>query len=81
MADNIEQDAEWERMEPLKLYELNREKNNQNPDLKKRLIATAPHRLIEASTSKHLGGGLNIIPDICCHIFCTLMSTGIFPTV
>ena len=57
MADNIEQDAEWERMEPLKLYELNREKNNQNPDLKKRLIATAPHRLIEASTSKHLGGG------------------------
>ena len=57
LTENITKDAEWERMEPHKLYELNREKYDQNPELKERLIATAPHRLIEASTSKKWGGG------------------------
>ena len=40
---------EWERIGPHKIYELNREKYNQNPHLRAKLIATAPHRLIEAS--------------------------------
>ena len=46
----------WERIAPHKLYELNRAKFNQNPHLRARLIATAPHRLIEASIDKKWGG-------------------------
>ena len=47
---------EWERISPHKLYELNREKFKQNPTLLARLIATAPHRLIEASIDQKWGG-------------------------
>ena len=46
----------WERLAPHKLYELNREKFTQNPHLRARLIATAPHRLIEASIDQKWGG-------------------------
>ena len=47
---------EWERISPHKLYELNREKFKQNPHLRAKLIATAPHRLIEASIDQKWGG-------------------------
>ena len=57
LTENITPDLEWERMAPHKLFQLNKAKYDQNPPLRKRLIETAPHRLIEASTSKKWGGG------------------------
>ena len=57
LTENITADLEWDRISPHKLYELNKAKYDQNPALRKRLIETAPHRLIEASTSKKWGGG------------------------
>ena len=64
LTKDIKQDLEWERMAPHKLYELNREKYDQNPELRERLIATAPHRLIEASTSQKWGGGAPFADEI-----------------
>ena len=57
LTENIVPDFAWERLSPHKLYELNKAKYDQNPALRKRLIETAPHRLIEASKSKKWGGG------------------------
>ena len=54
LTENITPDLEWERIAPHKLFQLNKAKYDQNPALRKRLIETAPHRLIEASTSKIL---------------------------
>ena len=38
------------------MTELNRAKFDQNPQLKQRLIDTAPHRLIEATVDSNWGG-------------------------
>ena len=57
LTENITADPEWDRISPHKLYELNKAKYAQNPTLRKKMIETAPHRLIEASKSKKWGGG------------------------
>ena len=56
LAHGYPRSPEWERISPHKLYELNREKFRQNPHLRARLVATAPHRLIEASVDQKWGG-------------------------
>ena len=57
LTENIVADPEWDRISPHKLYELKKGKYDQNPPLRKRLIETAPHRLVEGSKSKKWGGG------------------------
>ena len=52
MSHEYPRSLEWERIGPHKMYDLNREKFKQNPHLRARLIATAPHRLIEASVDQ-----------------------------
>ena len=56
--------AEWNKNAPLLIATLFHLKMLQHPALLQRLIATSPHRLIEASTSKRWGGGAPIHSDI-----------------
>ena len=47
----------WKQVGPGYMWELNEAKFDQNPDLKKELISTAPALLIEASVDSRWGGG------------------------
>ena len=52
MSHKYPRSAEWERIAPHKLHNLNREKFKQNPYLRARLISTEPHPLIKALIDK-----------------------------
>ena len=56
LSHDYPRSLEWERIGPHKLYKLNKEKYRQNPELLAKLVATAPHRLIEASVDQRWGG-------------------------
>ena len=51
-------------MAPGKLGELNEAKYSQNPTLLKKLIDTAPHKLVEASVDSSWGGGAPFGADV-----------------
>ena len=53
-AKDLPKSEEWNDMCPGVLMELN--KFNQKPDLKQRLIDTAPHKLVEATVNAKWGG-------------------------
>ena len=55
---DIETTIEWKKNAPLLLATLFHLKMMIHPELLQRLIATSPHKLIEASTSKKWGGGV-----------------------
>ena len=63
-AKNLPDSEEWEQMSPGVLWDLNKAKFDQNPDLKQRLIETAPHKLVEASVDSKWGGGCPYGSDI-----------------
>ena len=52
----------WSAMAPGKFWELNEAKFEQNPDLMNDLIATATHKLIEASVDSKWGGACRLGP-------------------
>ena len=56
IAKKLPYTDEWNEMAPGLLAELNGAKFDQNPDLKQRLIATAPHKLVEATVDSKWGG-------------------------
>ena len=51
-------------MAPKVLLQLNQAKYDQNPDLKQRLIETAPHLSVEATVDAKWGGGWPFGSDI-----------------
>ena len=55
-AKDLPNSEEWNNMSPGVLAELNKAKFDQNPDLKRRLIDTAPHKLVEATVDAKWGG-------------------------
>ena len=61
---DIETTIEWKKNAPLLLATLFHLKMLRHPELLQRLIATSPHKLIEASTSKKWGGGAPISSEI-----------------
>ena len=64
-AAKILQDSdEWKEMSPGVLRKLNRAKYDQNPDLKAKLIETAPHLIVEATVDARCGGGCPFGSDI-----------------
>ena len=64
-AAKILQDSdEWNEMSPGVLRKLNRAKYDQNPDLKAKLIETAPHLIVEATVDARWGGGCPFGSDI-----------------
>ena len=63
-AKNLPDSVEWGEMGPGVLWELNLAKFSQNPDLKQRLLETAPHPLVEASVDSKWGGGCPYGSDI-----------------
>ena len=63
-AKDLPKSLEWEEMSPGVPKDLNKSKFDQNPDLKKRLIETAPHKLVEASVDAKWGGGCPYGSDI-----------------
>ena len=56
VSKQLQDNEEWNEMCPVILSGLNRAKYDQNPDLKKRLIDTAPHKLVEATVDAKWGG-------------------------
>ena len=57
-AANLPKSEGWSLIAPDEMWGLNEAKYEQNPDLKKQLISTAPATLIEASVDSKWGGGL-----------------------
>ena len=55
-ASEIVTSEDWNKSAPELLWDLFDRKMKRNPELLERLIETAPHRLIEASTSTRWGG-------------------------
>ena len=51
-------------MAPKVAWELNDAKFSQNPELKTKLIATAPHKLIEATLNSEWGGACHFGSDV-----------------
>ena len=51
-------------MAPKVLQQLNQAKYDQNPDLKQKLIETAPHPIVEATVDAKWGGGCPFVLDI-----------------
>ena len=64
VAKNLSDSDEWNEMSPKVLLQLNQAKYDQNPDLKQRLIETAPHPIVEASIDAKWGGGCPFGSDI-----------------
>ena len=64
VAKNLPYTNEWNEMAPGLLAELNWAKFNQNPDLKQCLIATAPHKLVEATVDSKWGGACPYASEI-----------------
>ena len=56
ISHDIPKTEAWAKMAPGKLLELNEAKYSQNPPLLKKLIETAPHKLVEASMDSFWGG-------------------------
>ena len=63
-AWNLPMTEEWKKMAPGVVWDLNDAKFSQNPDLKQKLIDTAPHKIIEASVHAGWGGGCPFGSDI-----------------
>ena len=57
-AHNLPKTEKWANMAPGIVMNLNLAKYGQNPELMKKQLETAPHRLIEASLDSKWGGGL-----------------------
>ena len=64
LAKDLPCSDEWNEMCPGVLMDLNRAKFEQNPDLKQRLIDTAPHDLVEATVDSKWGGACPISSEI-----------------
>ena len=58
LADQLPKSEAWAKVSPGKMWDLNEAKSEQNLDLKKQLLETAPALLIEASVDSAWGGGL-----------------------
>ena len=56
-SHDIPKSDEWKKIEPTRLWDLMDAKFTQNPTLMEQLLATAPHKLIEASVDGKWGGG------------------------
>ena len=63
-AKSLPDTEEWNEMAPGVIFKLNQAKYDQNPDLKQRLIETAPHPIVEASVTAKWGGGCLFGSDI-----------------
>ena len=57
LSHDIPKSETWPKIAPGKLLELNEAKYDQNPPLLKKLVDTAPHKLVEASIDSFWGGG------------------------
>ena len=57
LAKPLPKSEGWAKIAPDKMWDLNEAKYDQNPELKKQLLATAPDLLIEASVDSKWGGG------------------------
>ena len=64
LAKDLPHSDEWNLMEPDVLMDLNRAKFDQNPDLRNRLIDTAPHKLVEATVDSKWGGACPFASEI-----------------
>ena len=64
VAKDLPDSVEWQAMGPGVLWDLNFAKFTQNPDLKERLLQTAPHPIVEASVDTKWGGGCPYGSDI-----------------
>ena len=61
---NLTDSKEWNAMAPGLMWDLNEAKYSQNPPLMKRLLDTAPHKLIKASVDSKWGGACPFGSDI-----------------
>ena len=57
LAKNLPTSEAWQQIAPGTMWDIDDAKFCQNPDLMKRLLDTAPHKLIEASVCSKWGGG------------------------
>ena len=64
VTGNIPKTDKWAAKAPSVMWDLNDAKFGQNPDLKKQLLDTAPHKLIEASLDSKWGGACTFGSDI-----------------
>ena len=64
MSHDIPKSESWPKIAPGKLWDLNMAKYDQNPPLLKKLIETAPHKLVEATLDSHWGGGAPMGDDV-----------------
>ena len=64
LSEQIPDSEEWSQMAPVTMWDLNECKYDQNPDLRKNLLETAPHKLIEASVDSKWGGACPFLSDI-----------------
>ena len=58
LSKSLPKSEGWAKIAPDKMWDLNLAKYDQNPELKKQLLDTAPDLLIEASIDSKWGGGL-----------------------
>ena len=63
-AEPLPKSEAWGKVAPGRMWELNEAKYDQNPDLKKQLLETAPALLIEASVDSKWGGACPFGSDI-----------------
>ena len=64
VAKSLSDSEEWNKMAPKVLQQLNQAKYDQNPDLKQKLIETAPHPIVEATVDTKWGGSCPFGLDI-----------------
>ena len=64
ISKDIPKSDTWKKIAPGKLLELNDAKYSQNPPLLKKLIETAPHKLVEATIDSFWGGGASFGADV-----------------
>ena len=64
MSHDIPKSDTWRKLSPGVLLELNEAKYDQNPPLLKKLVETAPHKLVEASIDSFWGGGAHFGADV-----------------
>ena len=61
LSHKIPKSEAWNKMSPGILWDITDCKFSQNPPLMKKLLDTAPHRLVEASIDSKWGGGLRLV--------------------
>ena len=64
LVAKLPKSEKWAGMGSKVAWELNDAKFSQNPELKTKLIATAPHKLIEATLNSEWGGACHFGSDV-----------------